>query len=144
MGAGDDSTEAAGHAGWCADTDFSNRLSPTELPGHPLPKARLRALEQSLQEGKEACTALVRIGTDHSNGGRLADPEEHSGIRILRIPAFPHSVAQGEHATSSEFGLTELQDADIRLFCAGDMVAFAGAKPPDAVAVGTHSDRESD
>ncbi|CAJ1371824.1 unnamed protein product [Effrenium voratum] len=66
------------------------------LDGHPLPKARLRALEQSLQEGKEA------------------------DWRILKnIPAFGSCAYQPF--------LTRLhKDADIRLFCAGDMVAFAG------------------
>lgn len=66
------------------------------LDGHPLPKARLRALEQSLQEGKEA------------------------DWRILKnIPAFGSCAFQ-------PFLARLHKDADIRLFCAGDMVAFAG------------------
>lgn len=66
------------------------------LDGHPLPKTRLRALEQSLEEGKEA------------------------DWRILKnIPAFCSCAYQ-------PFLARLHKDADIRLFCVGDMVAFAG------------------
>ncbi|CAK9060796.1 Uncharacterized protein SCF082_LOCUS31955, partial [Durusdinium trenchii] len=74
---------------------------------HPLPKARLRALEQSLQEGKEETlrNEAQTVGADW---------------RILRnIPAFGSCAFQ-------PFLARLHKDADIRLFCAGDMVAFAG------------------
>eukprot|EP00913_Durusdinium_trenchii_P000992 g915.t1 len=54
------------------------------LDGHPLPKARLRALEQSLQEGKE-------------------------------------ETLRNEAQTVGPFLARLHKDADIRLFCAGDM-----------------------
>ena len=70
------------------------------------------------------------------NGGRLAYLEEHSGLLQLRLPALPGTTPQGDdnaiyiHKLSKLLSVrhnVSVEDADIRLFCVGDMVAFAGA-----------------
>lgn len=79
--------------------------------------------------------------------GWLAHSKEHPSFWILRLPALPRTFTQGDsiqHTRSDFFRSREVsfrtfsntccrmnsaQDADIRLFCAGDMVAFAGEHP---------------